>query len=79
MAKTMNTYTSVSVPRRFLLEIDRQRGDIPRSRFFLRILEKTYDDFGRRDRLDEAGNKKNYKNSVDLRTGILQSTESVTP
>ena len=36
-----NKRTSVSIPRDLILEIDRERGDVSRSRFFLRILEKS--------------------------------------
>ena len=33
--------TSVSIPRSLILEIDLERGDVSRSRFLLRILEKS--------------------------------------
>jgi metal-responsive CopG/Arc/MetJ family transcriptional regulator len=36
-----NKRTSVSIPRSLILEIDRERGDVSRSRFLLRILEKS--------------------------------------
>jgi hypothetical protein len=72
--------TSVSIPEDLKLEIDRKRGDVSRSRFLLRILEKaqignlgTIGD----KRLDET--KKSSKDSVENRTGILCSTESLIP
>jgi hypothetical protein len=34
--------TGLSIPRVLKERIDKDRGDIPRSRFILRILEKTY-------------------------------------
>ena len=34
--------TGLSMPRALKERIDKDRGDIPRSRFILRILEKTY-------------------------------------
>jgi hypothetical protein len=34
--------TGLSLPRELMLKIDRDRGDIPRSRFLLRIIEEAY-------------------------------------
>jgi len=41
---TPNKRTSVSIPRELILEIDRKRGDVSRSRFFLRMIEKSNSD-----------------------------------
>jgi metal-responsive CopG/Arc/MetJ family transcriptional regulator len=38
-------HVSVSVPSKLMLEIDRRRGDVSRSRFFLRMIEKSYGDY----------------------------------
>jgi hypothetical protein len=69
--------TSVSIPRDLILEIDRKRGDVSRSRFFLRMIEKSYSDC-----LDSGlhtVNKKNVRDTVDNRTVILESTASHGP
>lgn len=75
-----NRRTSVSIPRDLMLDLDRKRGDISRSRFLLRILEKSH--IGNlhtieNTRIDET--KKSSKDSVENRTGILCSTESSIP
>jgi metal-responsive CopG/Arc/MetJ family transcriptional regulator len=33
---------SINLPEKLVKKIDRERGDIPRSRFILRLLEKVY-------------------------------------
>jgi hypothetical protein len=37
-----NKPTGFSLPSELIQKIDDERGDIPRSRYLLRILEKTY-------------------------------------
>jgi len=37
-----NIATGISLPSDLIQKIDALRGDIPRSRFILRVLEKTY-------------------------------------
>lgn len=60
----------ISLPVSLLKRIDSERGDIPRSRLLLRLLQKlSYDDTG------TYGQKANEKDSVDQRTEIPQSTE----
>ncbi len=61
----------ISLPVSLLKRIDSERGDIPRSRFLLRLLQLSHDNI-ETYRLDV-----NKKDSVDQRTGILQSTESL--
>jgi hypothetical protein len=34
--------TGLSLPTELMLKIDRERGDIPRSRFLLRLVEQAY-------------------------------------
>jgi hypothetical protein len=68
---------SLSIPNNRLLEIDRIRGDIPRSRFFLRMIEKSYSDYLDNDLQDV--NKKSVRDTVDKRTQILKSTASPVP
>lgn len=41
---TKNSFNSgVSLPIEIVVKIDKDRGDIPRSKFILRILEKYYE------------------------------------
>jgi hypothetical protein len=68
---------SLSIPNNRLLEIDRIRGDISRSRFFLRMIEKSYGDY-LGNGLQEV-NKKSARDTVDERTQILKSTASPVP
>lgn len=77
MGKNITKNVSVSVPRNLILEIDRRRGDVSRSRFFLRMIQKSYSDY-LGNGLQEA-NKKNVKDTVDERTEILKSTASSVP
>jgi hypothetical protein len=53
----------ISFPKKILEIIDSQRGDVPRSRYLLRLLENTYD-------------RKRNQDSLDRRFGSLQSSES---
>jgi hypothetical protein len=74
MGRKITKHVSVSIPRDLILEIDRQRGDISRSRFFLRMIEKSYSDYHDND-LQKVNNKK-IRDAVDQRTEILESTAS---
>jgi hypothetical protein len=75
-----NRRTSVSIPRDLMLELDRKRGDVSRSRFLLRILEKSHIGYlGTIEDTRIGGTKKYSKDSVENRTGILGSTESSIP
>lgn len=77
VGKNITRHVSVSVPRNLILEIDRRRGDISRSRFFLRMIEKSYGDY-LGNGLQEV-NKKSVRDTVDKRTRILKSTVSPLP
>ncbi len=75
-----NKPTSVSIPKDLKLELDRKRGDVSRSRFLLRILEKSHiGNLGTAEDTRIDGTKKYSKDSVENRTGILCSTESSIP
>jgi hypothetical protein len=75
-----NRRTSVSIPEDLKLELDRKRGDVSRSRFLLRILEKSHTgNLSTAEDTCKDGTKKCSKDSVENRTGILRSTESSTP
>jgi len=70
-------HVSVSIPRELILEIDRKRGDVSRSRFFLRMIEKSYSDY-LGNGLHEV-NKKSVEDANDERTEILKSSASQIP
>lgn len=42
MLRTQSAAFTISFPKDKLLQMDTQRGDIPRSRFLLRLWEKTF-------------------------------------
>jgi metal-responsive CopG/Arc/MetJ family transcriptional regulator len=74
-----NISVGISIPQEILKKIDAKRGDIPRSKFVLRMLEKVYV-------LDEKVKlNENYivvkekEDSPDRRVESLQSSESVNP
>jgi metal-responsive CopG/Arc/MetJ family transcriptional regulator len=60
--------TGISLPDELLKELDSERGDISRSRYLLRLLEKQY-------KCNECGKK----DSLDTRLEALQSSESNSP
>jgi hypothetical protein len=61
----------ISLPKELMEKIDIDRGDIPRSRYVLRILEKRYNTLGRK-KVEERG-------SLDRRFHALQPSEPLTP
>jgi metal-responsive CopG/Arc/MetJ family transcriptional regulator len=67
----------ISIPVSLLKRIDSERGDISRSRFFLRMIEKSYDDYLNNSL--QTVNKKNVRDTVDERTETLKSTVSPGP
>jgi metal-responsive CopG/Arc/MetJ family transcriptional regulator len=60
--------TGISLPDELLKEIDNERGDISRSRYLLRLLEKLY-----------KCNECRKKHPLDRRFETLQSSESRRP
>lgn len=72
----MKNYTStgLSLPAELVRKIDRERGDISRSRYILRLLEKLYIDYGK-----EFAKDKTNQDSPDRRLETLQSSESRRP
>jgi hypothetical protein len=57
----------VSMPRNMVSKIDAERGDISRSRFLLRLLEKVYANISTEN--NEARNKINKPLQTDPRVG----------
>ena len=74
----------ISLPTEIITQTDAERGDIPRSRYILRILQNTYSN---KRKLKEEGrrystvieNKNNSQDSPDRRLETLQSSESRSP
>jgi hypothetical protein len=68
----------ISFPKNILAKIDSERGDVPRSRYLLRVLENALQSE------EKVESKKHYDdkitadswNSLDSRFGSLRSSES---
>jgi hypothetical protein len=67
----------ISLPKEIITKIDSERGDIPRSRYLLRLLEKMYKSNKNGEKL--SGNTENSQNPLDSRLRSLQSSESSSP
>ena len=63
-----NLVLGISLPRQIVGQIDSERGDVPRSRYVLRILEKQYALKGIEVK----------EGSLDRRIETLQSSETLT-
>lgn len=57
----------ISLPKEIMKKIDTDRGDVPRSRYLLRMLEKQYPFEGKED-----------NGSLDRRIETLQSSKPLT-
>jgi metal-responsive CopG/Arc/MetJ family transcriptional regulator len=71
----------ISLPTEIISKIDAERGDIPRSRYILRVLQNTY---SKMRKPKEEGRRngttiKNSQDSPDRRLETLQSSESRGP
>jgi len=62
-----NIAVGISLPTKLMKKIDVERGDVPRSRYVLRILEKQY---------TLEGKKVIERGSLDRRLETLQSSET---
>lgn len=58
----------ISLPKEIMSKIDSERGDVPRSRYLLRIVEKLY--------LDKKSVKNSNQDPLDRGFASLQSSES---
>jgi hypothetical protein len=67
----------ISLPKEIITKIDSERGDIPRSRYLLRLLEKMYKSNKNGEKL--SGNTENSQDPLDSRLRSLQSSESSSP
>lgn len=66
----------ISLPQDIVRKIDAQRGDVSRSRWVLRLLEKVYLDQGQAHRFAEQQFIESLKDSFESRIGSQQSNES---
>ncbi|PWU81760.1 MAG: hypothetical protein DLM72_05340 [Candidatus Nitrosopolaris wilkensis] len=74
----MQSYIAVgiSLPREIIEKIDVARGDVPRSRFLLRILERVYCINNDNNRKSVNKNGKNRQDSPDIRfQGLADESE----
>lgn len=66
----------ISLPQDIILRIDAQRGDIPRSRWVLRLLEIAYTGERQEQQLvEQQWNTKKEKGSLERLNGTQQSSE----
>jgi hypothetical protein len=63
----------ISLPKEIITKIDAERGDVPRSRFLLRVLQKMYV-----DKSEKHVPSRLTQDSFDRRIAGLQSSESKT-
>jgi hypothetical protein len=59
----------VSMPKNIVSKIDAERGDVPRSRFLLRLLEKVYANTPIETENNESRKKSNKPLQTDPRVG----------
>ena len=71
----VNNPISISWPKAMISKIDSQRGDIPRSKYLLRMVEKTFETIGNNE---SKGHTKKSKDLLDGGLGSLQSSKSMT-
>ena len=69
----------ISLPTEIISRIDTERGDIPRSRYILRILQETYSRRKLEGRRNSINIRNNSLDSPDRRLETLQSSESRRP
>ncbi len=67
----------ISLPKEIITKIDSERGDIPRSRYLLRLLEKMYKSNKNGEKL--SVNTENSQDPLDSRLRSLQSSEPSSP
>jgi hypothetical protein len=59
----------ISLPKQIMAKIDSERGDVPRSRFLLRLLENIYANTHIQIENNKAQNKINKPLQTDIRVG----------
>ena len=69
----------ISLPVNIIKKIDTERGDVSRSRYVLRLIEKMYIVNNQNHEGVRSDRGKNNKNSLDSRFGSLQPSESLIP
>jgi hypothetical protein len=66
----------ISLPRKIVTKIDHDRGDIPRSRYVLRILEETYQDIRTKHRKIEKRGNQDLLDDHGVKTVVVKQTSS---
>lgn len=66
----------ISLPANIIKKLDAERGDVSRSRYVLRIIEKMYTVNNQNHEGRRSDRGKNNKNSLDSGFGSLQPSES---
>jgi hypothetical protein len=67
----------ISLPTEIISKINTERGDIPRSRYILRVLQDTYSKWNKLGSITTKNN--NSQDSPNCRVSSLQSGESRSP
>ena len=66
----------ISLPKKIVTKIDRDRGDIPRSRYVLRILEEMHHDiWTKRRKIEKRGNQ-DLLDDHGVKTVVVTQTSS---
>jgi hypothetical protein len=66
----------ISLPKKIVTKIDHDRGDIPRSRYVLRILEETYQDIRTKHRMIEKRGNQDLLDDHGVKTVVVKQTPS---
>ena len=70
----VNVPIAISWPKDMISKIDSQRGDIPRSKYLLRMVEKTLETINNNE---SKGHTNKSKDLLDGGLGSLQSSKSM--
>ena len=66
----------ISLPKKIVMKIDHDRGDIPRSRYVLRILEEMYQDIRTKHRKIEKRGNQDLLDDHGVKTVVVTQTSS---
>lgn len=69
----------ISLPANIIKKLDAERGDVSRSRYILRIIEKMVIVNNQDHERIRSDREKNNKNSLDSRFGSLPPSDSLSP
>ena len=66
----------ISLPKKIVTKIDHDRGDIPRSRYVLRILEETHHDIWMKHRKIEKRGNQDLLDHRGVETAVVKQFSS---